>query len=173
VSSLPSNEENAARIAHLLTTRVRPGGAVVLNADEPESAELMSRLRHGTTVVLFSESSMSSVVARHVAAGGTACVLHGDWLELHRPEGRRRIVRAGSIAGPLSPTGTAPVTEALIAIGACAALSLAPEIIGAALMSFGVDAEGVTVMSPAPSRNTVQDPLPVGDSLGEVVRIPA
>ncbi|HYO82579.1 MAG TPA: acetate--CoA ligase family protein [Bryobacteraceae bacterium] len=126
----------------LLAARVRAGGALVLNADDPATSDMLADARiagRGQRIILFSLSSSSPEVKRHVAAGGTACVVHGEWLELRRPEGDRRVVRAAAMPGLSHTVGTLQAGDVLGAIGGCLSLEIAPELIAAALMSFEAD----------------------------------
>src|SRR5947209_1743057 len=73
--------EDILDIKSLVAERVREGGTLVLNADDPLTAgvpELPRVRRIARKVVYFSLIPDSVVIRRHVAKGGTAYVANGD-----------------------------------------------------------------------------------------------
>jgi cyanophycin synthetase len=121
----------------LLAGRVRRDGAVVLHADNPGLHHLRESLQSNhCKLVLCSLDSQHRAVKDHLAAGGSACVLHGDWLELHRAESARRVVRASAIRAALGAAPLSSLTGALAAVAASAALGVPSETITAALAAL-------------------------------------
>ena len=123
---------------------MRAGGSIVLNADDPG---VMARHNYPSfaspsrRIVLFSLDSSRPEIQDHVAGGGSACVLHGEWLELRGPEGARRVVRASLVPGTFGGTATFQIENALAALAACTSLGVPPEIIASGLMASGNSAD--------------------------------
>jgi UDP-N-acetylmuramyl tripeptide synthase len=114
---------------------VRPGGRVVLNADDPHLVRRAAGVSQ--PVVWFSlEATRSPIVRRHLAAEGTACLLEEGELRLARGERRLRIARADEI--PLAFGGAARynLANALAAMGLAHALGLPAVAMAAALRRF-------------------------------------
>lgn len=86
------------RIKSLVAECIRPGGIAVLNADDPELVKLASRLK--CEVVFFSLQEQSSVVKRHLARGGQAFYLSGEWL----------VEAAGALQWPIARLDELPIT---------------------------------------------------------------
>jgi hypothetical protein len=80
----------------------------VLNADDRLLVEVSRKeriLRVPKKIVFFSMDPMNTAVHEHVAAGGTAYVLHGAWIEEHAAESQRRLIRAADIPVTLGGLG--------------------------------------------------------------------
>lgn len=130
VLDLPSLAE-----AKLLISRaVRPGGRIVLNADDPELLEASGRLTHPIT--WFSLDSANPRVLTHVAAGGDACYLEGNVLVLAQGNDKTAVVRVEEIPLTLGGAARHNVANALGAIGIAAAAGLPLEAIAQGLRSL-------------------------------------
>jgi cyanophycin synthetase len=133
--------EDILHVKSLVAERVRDGGTIVLNADDPlllalaGRADLVPRCR----VSLFSLDPKSAEVDRHVAAGGTAYVARRGWIrELGR--GRTRaIARIASIPATFDGAATFNIANALAAVAACRAMGVAVPVLRQSLRQFVAD----------------------------------
>ncbi len=129
--------EDVFHIKKLVAERVREGGSLVLNADDPILASLAgSRIADGRNVVLFSLSSSCPAVLMHTYSGGTAYFLRDGWIVESRQRKETPIIKAKEI--PITVHGSAMfnVANALACVAACRALGLALLHIERALRSF-------------------------------------
>ncbi|MBE3552162.1 MAG: cyanophycin synthetase [Kyrpidia tusciae] len=136
--------EDLIFVKSLVAERVYPGGAVVLNADDPCLVDLAGRLRR--RIVFFSMRPDNPVVLRHLAIGGTTILAKDGWI-LERTGARTwPIVRV--VAVPVACRGAAGfhVANALAAAAACRAGGIPRSQIAHALRRFGreVDNPGRT-----------------------------
>jgi cyanophycin synthetase len=129
-------------IKRLVAERVREGGTVVLNADDPllvglPNERVMQRISR--RIVFFSLDGASPVVQQHVAAGGTAFVSHAGWLEERSPDGVHRIARVDAIPATLGGTADFQIANVLASAAACRAVGVDAHTIASALGSFRLD----------------------------------
>jgi cyanophycin synthetase len=124
-----------AEVKLLVARAVKPGGAVVLNADDAILREAAIPVK--VPVVWFSLEVGTPGITEHLRAGGRAAVLDGDRLVL--AEGDLCTVIATLDEVPMTLGGAARhnVANALAAIGAASVLGIAPAAIAAALHRFG------------------------------------
>jgi cyanophycin synthetase len=131
--------EDLLQVKSLVAERVREGGTVVLNADDPHLAQLMESRRMGgipRNVVYFSMNENNRLVGRHTGDGGTAYIVRRDWIVELRGEEEERIVRTAGV--PLTMNGAAEyqLQNVLAAIAACRAQGLTIEAVAAAMTGF-------------------------------------
>ncbi|MBL0389087.1 cyanophycin synthetase [Tumebacillus sp. ITR2] len=135
--------EDLIQVKSLVVERVRPGGVVILNADDPHLAELpkkmKSRHRSGRKFVFFSLNPNSRVLRRHLSEGGTGYFFKDGWIIEARGEHARHVMRASDI--PVTMLGAAHfhVQNAMCAIAACRAYGMSKEKIASALREFRSD----------------------------------
>jgi UDP-N-acetylmuramyl tripeptide synthase len=131
--------DTLADVKLLVARAVRPGGAVVLNADDPRLRARAERL--STAVVWFTLEPGQPWVARHLEAGGRAAIWENGALVL--AEGSRRTLVAKVEAVPITIGGAARhnVANALAAVAAAAVLGLPTEAVAGALARFGTPAD--------------------------------
>ncbi|MBU6465506.1 MAG: cyanophycin synthetase [Burkholderiales bacterium] len=126
--------EQMPRVLRTQVDVVLASGAAVLNADEPEVAEL-ARLCDGA-VVLTSTDALNAAVAAHRAKDhGRAVLLQGGQVVLaqgasEKPLGELARLTQGQAAASV------PVPALLAAIGAAWALDIAPDLIAAGVKTF-------------------------------------
>ncbi|MFY9820322.1 MAG: Mur ligase family protein [Thermoanaerobaculia bacterium] len=113
---------------------VRPGGRMVLNADDPELLAAAGRLTHPVT--WFSLDAANPRVLAHLAAGGHACLLEDGALVLARGSERVAVVRVEEIPVTLGGAARHNVANALGAIGLAAAAGLPVDAMAGALRSL-------------------------------------
>jgi cyanophycin synthetase len=131
--------EDVLRIKALVAERVREGGTLVLNADDERLCRLPENPRISRVqrqIVFFSLDVNNLAIIRHLASGGTAYVLKGEWIEEHRGELSRRLVRASEIPCTFHGTAEFQIANVMACIAACRAAGLSIETIVPALMGF-------------------------------------
>lgn len=130
-------------IKSLIAERVRTGGTLVLNADDPGSASLAER----TTVdaarlnlVYFALEPTNPLVQRHLDAGGRAYFRRDGWLVatgMGRDKAReRRIVEVAAVPATFGGSADFQVANCLAAAAAAGALGCTPLQVAAGLASF-------------------------------------
>jgi cyanophycin synthetase len=122
------SREQMPRVLRTQVDVVLGDGAAVLNADE---ADVLALAEYSDgAVVLYAHDARHPAVVEHVAKGGSAVAITEGWIHALTPEGAHRIL---SVA---SSTRVAPI-DAVLAAAACGmALSLPPELVGAAIATF-------------------------------------
>ena len=117
----------------IVAKAIGPDGSLVLNADD---ARLVAKVPQGVPVTWFSLEPANPVVARHLAGGGTACVLDGGSLVLMRGAERRLTVPCNDVPITLGGAARHNVANALAAIGVAAALGVPEPAIARGLAAF-------------------------------------
>jgi cyanophycin synthetase len=131
-------------IKSLVAEEIRPGGCVVLNADDPVVAALADRpaVRARSPVFrFFSMTPGSPVLARHRAAGG-ACyeVVDGQLTETVGGE-ERPVLAVASLPGAFGGRAAHVVANALAAVAACRGLGVSVADIARGLAAFSPPAD--------------------------------
>ncbi len=132
--------ELAYHIWHVVE-RVRPGGTIILNADEGQLVRLMRMApdEPRRETLLFSIHSNSLVLRAHLKAGGTAYLVRQDWLG--EVNGARFTPLAPLNAETtLSDGSLCPLQALLAAVAACRACGLSQEQIQVGLSTFNLTA---------------------------------
>ena len=121
----------------LVVEAVRPGGRVVLNAEDPGTPQLQERA--AAPVILFATSSDGIVLRRHTAAGGEAVVVAAGEIALVRGGRAEPVVPLDEIT--FADSGACrPMLENALAAAACAmGLGLPASAIAATLKTFRSD----------------------------------
>jgi cyanophycin synthetase len=134
--------EDLVFIKSLVAERVREGGTVVLNADDPNVSEIPNHPRMKKTkkqIVYFSLKADQPVVMRHLAEGGTAYFLRNGWIIEACGETERPVMPAEDIPVTMNGTARFHVANAMAAIAACRAYGMSRERIARALAGFRSD----------------------------------
>ncbi len=135
VLDLASMLEAKLVLARLVARGGRTGRApLVLNADDPGLAA--AGARHDGPLAWFTLRADDALVARHLAAGGTAALLDGDTLLLRRGHERVPLLRAADLPVALGGAARHNVANALAAALAADAVGLPAEAIRAGLAAF-------------------------------------
>ncbi|MBX6395797.1 MAG: cyanophycin synthetase, partial [Alicyclobacillaceae bacterium] len=131
--------EDLVFVKSLVAERVRKGGTVVLNADDPSLVSLASRLRR--RVYFFSLRPDHPVVLRHLGLGGTAFVVKDGWIVERTGNRTWPVVRVSAI--PVTWKGAAlfHVANALAATAACRAGGVPRARVAHALRRFGSEVD--------------------------------
>ena len=148
-----------AQMSKVLRTQVDvvlPSGAAVLNADEPQVADL-ARLCDGAVILYTTDADNPTVVAHRANDQGRAVLVKGGNVVLATGATEKSI---GALARLVFAQGasTPPVYTLLAAIGAAWALDIAPDLIGAGIKTFEPELPGSS-NSHATAPRTVTLPL--------------
>ncbi len=132
--------EDLARVKGVVARSVRPGGHVVLNADDPLVAAMAEGLRGQVAWFSARGHALPEVVKAHIDAGGLAAVREpgprGGTLVLHRGGERVELMRAAEIPATKNGVAGFNVLNALAAALAAFAHGMRPEVIAEALSGF-------------------------------------
>jgi cyanophycin synthetase len=123
----------------LVAERVRAGGTLILNADDERLVELPqeSRVtRLPRRIVYFALGDDHPLLRRHLARGGTAFLLDGDWLVEATGDDRARIVHARALPVTFGGMARFQIANVLAALAACRAHGISAAHAAAALADF-------------------------------------
>ncbi|KYF82001.1 cyanophycin synthetase [Sorangium cellulosum] len=126
-------------IKMVVAERVREGGTLVLNAEDPLLAAVPEHRRMtklSRNIVFFSLDPSNAVLRDHVARGGTGYTLRdGVIVELQRGV-ELRVIRAADIPATFAGAALFQVANAMAAIAACRAQGVMVETIQRSLRTF-------------------------------------
>ncbi|MEV6301692.1 cyanophycin synthetase [Actinoplanes sp. NPDC051861] len=131
--------EDVAHVKALVAERVRDGGTLVLNADDPWVRSLADRPRvraDRKRLVWFGLDAGNPVVTEHLARGATAYVLHDGWLVQATGPRRTPLVRLAEVPGAYGGAALHVAANTLAAIAAARALGARPETLVDRLSEF-------------------------------------
>jgi cyanophycin synthetase len=131
--------EELAHVKALVAERVRDGGTLVLNADDPWVRSLAERTRvraDRKRIVWFGTDERQPVLAVHLSRGGTAYVLRDGWLVQATGARRVPLLRVGEVPGSFGGAAPYAAVNALAAAAAARALGAPHELVAARLASF-------------------------------------
>ncbi|WP_250036981.1 cyanophycin synthetase [Paractinoplanes maris] len=131
--------EDLAHVKALVAERVRDGGTLVLNADDPWVRSLVDRPRvraDRKRIVWFSLDERQPVLVEHLAKGATAYLLHDGWVVQQTGARRTPLLRAAEIPGAYGGAAPHVVANALAAIAAARALGAGQEAVCRRLLEF-------------------------------------
>jgi UDP-N-acetylmuramyl tripeptide synthase len=118
----------------LIAQAVRPGGRIVLNADDPELLAAAGRLT--IPITWFSLDAANPHLLAHLATRGDACFLEDGDLVLARGNNKTAVIRAEEIPVTLGGAARHNVANALGAIGIADAAGFSVEAIADGLRSL-------------------------------------
>ncbi|WP_306210798.1 cyanophycin synthetase [Actinoplanes sp. RD1] len=122
--------EDLAHVKALVAERVRDGGTLVLNADDPWVRSLADRPRTRADrkrLVWFGTDAAQPVVAAHLGRGGTAYLLDDGWLVQANGARRTPLLRTADVPGAFGGAAPYVAVNALAAIAAARALGTSVE----------------------------------------------
>ncbi len=131
--------DDLAHVKALVAERVRDGGTLVLNADDPWVRSLVSRPRvraDRKRIVWFSLDDGQPVVVEHLAKGATAYLLHDGWLVQATGARRTPLMRVAELPGAYGGAAPHVVANALAAMAAARALGADQETVSRRLAEF-------------------------------------
>ena len=124
----------------LVAERVREGGTIVLNADDPRLVGVPHRRlvdADKKRVVFFSLDADNPVLRRHLHAGGTGYWAADGWLVEGKGGKETRLVREADIPATFGGTARFQVANALAAAAAARALGVPAAAVRRGLAAFG------------------------------------
>ncbi|MFC7531285.1 cyanophycin synthetase [Actinoplanes sp. GCM10030250] len=136
--------DDLAHVKALVAERVRDGGTLVLNADDPWVRSLADRPRvraDRKRLVWFGLDATNPVVTEHLARGATAYVLHDGWLVQATGARRTPLVRLAEVPGAYGGAALHVAANTLAAIAAARALGARPETLVDRLAEFDFSVE--------------------------------
>ena len=131
--------EDLAHVKALIAERVRDGGTLVLNADDPCVRNIAERPRvraDRKRLVWFGADARQPVVAEHLGRGGTAYVLHDGWLVQANGARRTPLLRIADVPGSFGGAAPYAAVNALAAAAAARALGASPDVVAERLAAF-------------------------------------
>ncbi|GAA3342706.1 cyanophycin synthetase [Amorphoplanes nipponensis] len=131
--------EDLAHVKALVAERVRDGGTLVLNADDPWVRSIAERPRvraDRKRVVWFGTDSRQPVLAEHLGRGGTAYVLQDGWLVQATGGRRTPLLRVAEVPGAFGGAAPYAAVNALAAAAAARALGASPDVVAERLAGF-------------------------------------
>jgi cyanophycin synthetase len=131
--------EDLAHVKALVAERVRDGGTLVLNADDPWVRSLVDRPRvraDRKRVVWFGTDPQNPVLVAHLGQGRTAYLLQDGWLVQATGSRRTPLVRLAELPGGFGGAAPYAAHNALAAIAAARALGASPDVIAQRLADF-------------------------------------
>jgi cyanophycin synthetase len=124
-----------ADVKLLVARAVQPGGAVVLNAEDPLLVERAAELP--VPVVWFALDPAHPVIVPHLSAGGRAAVCADGFLVLAEGTTRRRVLAVNDVPAAVNGAARHNVANALAALAAAAVMGVSAEPMARALSRFG------------------------------------
>jgi cyanophycin synthetase len=131
--------EDLAHVKALIAERVRDGGTLVLNVDDPWVRSIAERPRvraDRKRVVWFGTDAGQPVLAEHLGRGGTAYLLQDGWLVQANGARRTLLVRAADVPGAFGGAAPYAAVNALAAVAAARALGASPAVVAERLADF-------------------------------------
>ncbi|WP_433295053.1 cyanophycin synthetase [Actinoplanes sp. CA-030573] len=131
--------EDLAHVKALVAERVRDGGTLVLNADDPWVRSLADRPRvraDRKRLVWFGLDPEQPVVVEHLARGATAYLLQDGWLVQATGARRTPLLRVADLPGAYGGAATHAAANALAAVAAARALGAGQESVARRLADF-------------------------------------
>jgi cyanophycin synthetase len=131
--------DDIAHVKALIAERVRDGGTLVLNADDPWVRSLVDRPRvraDRKRIVWFSLEPDNAVVAAHLAKGCTAYVVENGWLVQAVGARRAQLIRVAELPGGFGGAAGYMTANALAAIAAARALGAPHDVVVQRIADF-------------------------------------
>lgn len=126
-------------VKSLVAERVRDGGTLVLNADDPETAAVAERREVRPAYkeqIWFGSDPDNPVILAHLRAGGRAILAEDGYLAEATGPRREVLMRLADIPGTFEGKAPHTVANALAAVAAARALGASPESVVSRLRSF-------------------------------------
>ncbi len=131
--------EDIAHVKALVAERVRDGGTLVLNADDPWVRTLVDRPRvraDRKRIVWFGTDPQNPTLSTHLARGGTAYLAEDGWLVQAVGSRRTPIVRTVELPGAYGGAAAHAIANALAAIAAARSLGAGHDTVVDRIASF-------------------------------------
>jgi cyanophycin synthetase len=131
--------DDIAHVKSLVAERVRDGGTLVLNADDPWVRSLPSRPRvraDRKRIIWFGLDPRQPVVVEHLAKGATAYLLEDGWLMQATGARRTPLVRLADLPGSYGGAAPHAAANALAAAATARTLGAGQEAVARRLADF-------------------------------------
>ncbi|MFI6074776.1 cyanophycin synthetase [Actinoplanes sp. NPDC051343] len=131
--------DDIAHVKALVAERVRDGGTLVLNVDDPWVRNLVERPRvraDRKRIVWFGLEARHPVITEHLAQGRTAYVLQDGWLVQATGARRTPLLRVAELPGAYGGAAPHAAANALAAVAAARALGAGQEEVVRRLAEF-------------------------------------
>ncbi|WP_437925658.1 cyanophycin synthetase [Sorangium sp. So ce291] len=131
--------EDLLWIKMVVAERVREGGTLVLNAEDPLLAAVPQHRRMAKlsrNIVFFALDPSSPVLRAHIAQGGTGYTLKDGAIVELQGAAERHVVDAAEVPATFAGAALFQVANAMAAIAACRAQGVPVETIQSALRTF-------------------------------------
>jgi cyanophycin synthetase len=138
--------DDIVHVKSLVAERVRAGGTLVLNADDPTVMGLLSLRRVQRVsrhIILFSLHSDNPHVQSHRKNGGTAVYLHDGVVMECNGDTESAIVDVETVPVTLHGLAEFQIANVLAATAACRAFGLSPDAVAAGMRSFSNDSQNL------------------------------
>ena len=106
---------------------MRPGGTLILNADDENSLSVLERERVRALpkkIVYFSLDEDNPLIQSHLQANGTVYFAKDNWIVEATAGGRQTLVKIDSIPATMNGTAEFQIANVLAAVAACRAYGL-------------------------------------------------
>jgi cyanophycin synthetase len=136
--------DDLIRIKSLIAERVRPGGTLVLNADDENSLRALEREKVRQIekqIVFFSLEENNPRLQAHLERGGTAFATKNDFIVEMIGQESYPVVEPRNIPVTLGGTADFQTANSMAAIAACRAFGMSREEIVSRLQTFRNDAD--------------------------------
>jgi cyanophycin synthetase len=131
--------EDIAHVKVLIAERVRDGGTLVLNADDPWVRSVVDRPRvraDRKRIVWFGADPHNPVLAAHLGQGGIAYTLEDGWLVQAAGARRMPLIRLAELPGSFGGAAPHAVANALAAVAAARAMGASQQTVVERLAAF-------------------------------------
>jgi cyanophycin synthetase len=131
--------EDIAHVKALVAERVRDGGTLVLNADDPWVRTVVDRPRvraDRKRILWFGLDAHQPVIAEHLAKGGTAYVLQDGWLAQATGARPTPLLPVTEVPGAYGGAAAHAAANALAAVAAARALGAGQDAVVRRLTQF-------------------------------------
>lgn len=127
--------EQMAKVKALVVEALEPNGTAVLNADDPNSREIMQRVKEN--LILFSLSDKNILIRRHLATGQKAFFIKNGYLVCASGDTYQKVAAIKDIPFTLNGLAKFNVANALAAVAACYSIGVPVPLIKQGLLTFG------------------------------------
>ena len=129
--------KDIVKVKSLIAECIVPGGAVVLNADDPELVKLAGRLKH--KAIFTSAKEKNPILTRHLGRGGMAYFVRDGWIIEAAGSLEWKVIRIDELPITLHGAAWFHVANAMQAVAAARHLGLSRQQCAQSLSQFRSD----------------------------------
>jgi cyanophycin synthetase len=126
-------------IKSLVAERVKPGGTLILNADDKESCALKDNarvLKFPKKIILFSLNATNLFLNSHLRTNGDACWFDREWIYLKLNGNVNRVIKASEVPCTMGGRADFQISNVLAVVAAASAMGISLEDIQKGLKEF-------------------------------------